>query len=140
MQSGAPAVPVRVPRTQLQRNVRHMRAIVRTPEILSGRWSFAGTNIAVADVRQAYAADPESSIRTFRRLGLTRDDIHAAFTFPFPDVRPLSISQDYASVTIHCVCGEDTPALIQDLTGAFVHCTCGRHWRIGLTCEPAGGQ
>jgi len=116
------------------------RAIVHDPEILAGRWSFAGTNVAVAEVRAAYLADPDQAIRAFRRLGLSRDDVRSAITFPFPDVRSSSITQDYASVTVHCVCGEDTSATIQELTTDMVNCACGRRWRVNVTCELVGGE
>ena len=116
------------------------RPIVRSPHVLAGRWSFAGTSVAVAEVRAAYISDPDQAIRTFRRLGLTRDDIRSAITFPFPDVRSSSITQDYASVTVHCVCGEDTSATTQELTSNVVTCACGRRWRVNVTCELVGGE
>lgn len=112
------------------------RAILRDPNILFGRWRFDGTSIAVAEVRAAYHADPQSALAAFHRQGLTREDIDSALAFSFPDVRSLSVSQDYASVTVHCVCGEDSSATLQHPTGAIVKCPCGRRWRMDLSVIP----
>ena len=60
------------------------RAILRDPDILFGRWRFDGTSIAVAEVRAAYKADPQSALATFQRQGLTRDDVNSALAFSFP--------------------------------------------------------
>jgi hypothetical protein len=116
------------------------RAIVHDPAVLAGRWSFAGTTIAVAEVRAAYIADPNQAVRAFRRLGLSRDEVYAAVTFPFPDVRSSSITQDYASVPVHCVCGEETSATIQQTTTNVVTCACDRRWRVTVACELVGGE
>jgi uncharacterized protein (DUF433 family) len=112
------------------------RAILRDPDILFGRWRFDGTKIAVAEVRAAYNADPQSAIAAFQRQGLTREDINSALAFAFPDVRSLSISQNYGSVTVHCVCGEDTSATLHQPTCAIVQCPCGRRWRIVVNVVP----
>jgi len=108
------------------------RAILRDPNILFGRWRFDGTSIAVAEVRAAYRADPKTALAAFHRHGLSGEDVIAALSFAFPDVRSLAISQDYSSITVHCVCGEDVAATIQQPVGATVKCTCGRRWRVDL--------
>jgi hypothetical protein len=41
------------------------RAILRDPDILYGRWRFDCTSIAVAEVRAAYIADPQSAMAAF---------------------------------------------------------------------------
>jgi uncharacterized protein (DUF433 family) len=108
------------------------RSILQDPGILHGRWRFDGTNLAVAEVRAAVQADPQSAAGVFRRHGISRADVRAAMQFTFPDVRPLAISQNFASVTVHCVCGEDTPTTTRQQANATVACVCGRHWRIHL--------
>lgn len=116
------------------------RAILRDQNVLFGRWRFDGTSIAVAEVRAAFCADPKGAVATFQRQGLTREDIEAAMSFAFPDVRSLAVSQNYGSITVHCVCGEDTSATIQQPTGESVRCACGRDWRIDLKITPVAGE
>ena len=69
------------------------RAILRDQNVLFGRWRFDGTSIAVAEVRAAFCADPKGAVATFQRQGLTREDIEAAMSFAFPDVRSLAVSR-----------------------------------------------
>ena len=116
------------------------RAILRDPDILYGRWRFDGTSVAVAEVRAAYIADPQSAMAAFQRQGLTREDINSALMSSFHDVRSLSVFQDYGSVTVHCVCGEDSSATLQQPTGAIVKCPCGRRWRIDVSVIPVAAE
>ena len=117
------------------------REIVRDPAILGGRWHFANTNIAIADVL-AQIPDPASRLdptatAALRETGITDEDIQAATQFPFPEVRDLHIGTVFSSVIVECVCGEDTPKGGIGPGTMIVHCACGRNWRVTIEAEPA---
>ena len=113
------------------------RAIVRDPELLDGRWHFEGTSAAVADVVTDYAASATSLPETYRFAGLTDEEVQAALTFEFPEVKDLSVTLEYGSVEVHCVCGEHTQKTgVWPLVGE-IECPCRRTWRV--TVEPVPG-
>ena len=110
------------------------RVIMRDPAVLDGRCHFAGTTVAVADVRAALGpGNPDQSADTiamFARAGLNEDEVATARNFTFPAVRELAVDLVLASVVVRCVCGEDTPATKLGLGTITVGCACNRTWRI----------
>lgn len=107
-----------------------MREIVRDPNILSGRWRFDGTSIAVADVRLDADASREAATARYRFAGLTDDEITSAMAFVFPDVRTTQVNLEYAAVVVNCACGEDTYKSGLTAMRTIVECACRRKWRI----------
>ena len=112
-----------------------VRAIVRDPAILDGRWHFEGTTTAVADVRaDYYAARDDHPTTPYHYAGLSAAEVVAALDFEFPNVRETTVEVEYASLTVHCTCGEDTSSTGIWPIAAVVPCPCRRTWRI--TVEP----
>jgi uncharacterized protein (DUF433 family) len=112
------------------------RPIVRKSDVLDGRWHFESTTIGVADVVADYMASRDGfSSETYVYAGLSQDEIAAALEFKFPATRETTVQVEYASLTVHCECGEDTPATGVWPMVAEVECPCRRRWRI--TIEPA---
>ena len=109
------------------------RAIVRDPEILGGRWRFEGTSIPIAAIRADYLASRDELRQTYEFAGLTDEDIEAALTFEFPDIRGVEVLMEYAAITVNCSCGEDTPHSATWPLNETVTCLCGRKWRITVT-------
>ena len=114
------------------------REIIRDPNVLSGRWRFEGTSIAVADVRTDADASLDRATQKYRYAGLTDEEIQAAMTFVFPDVRTTEINLEYAAVVVNCACGEDTYKSGLSEMVTIVDCACRRRWRITVTPVPAG--
>jgi uncharacterized protein (DUF433 family) len=114
------------------------RAIIRDPDILDGRWHFAGTSIAVADVVRDHEAAPTGVVETYRFAGLTGAEVQVALLFAFPAVRGVGVSLEYGSVRVDCVCGEHTQKTGVWPLIAEVECPCRRTWRV--TVEPAGKE
>jgi hypothetical protein len=109
---------------------------VRKSDVLDGRWHFESTTIGVADVVADYMASRDGfSSETYVYAGLSQDEIAAALEFKFPATRETTVQVEYASLTVHCECGEDTPATGVWPMVAEVECPCRRRWRI--TIEPA---
>lgn len=106
------------------------RDIVRDPNILSGRWRFDGTSIAIADVLNDHGADLEDAETKYRFAGLNDEDIQAAMTFVFPDVRTTQVNLEYAAVVVSCACGEDTYKSGLTPAVSIVECACRRTWKI----------
>lgn len=113
------------------------RAIVRSPEILSGRWHFEGTSIAVADVVRDYEAARSGALEPYRFAGLADTEIKVALDFSFPAVKEVSVSLEYGAVQVNCVCGEHTHKTGIWPLIAEVECPCRRKWRV--TVEPIPG-
>jgi hypothetical protein len=114
------------------------RTIVRDPTVLDGRWHFAGTTIAVAEVRAVLASTQSvpATMRTFQRAGLSDAEVQAAQEFMFPEVRALTTTVDLLSMTVHCVCGEDTPGTTLGAGTTVIACPCNRRWRVTIEAEP----
>jgi uncharacterized protein (DUF433 family) len=110
------------------------RPIVRTPEVLSGRWRIDGTDIAVAAIREDIGLGLKELTRLYQDANLTNEEIQAALGFRFPPVRDVIVEHFLTSLTVHCECGEDTPhaAIGEEVQ---VKCVCGRIWRISLNIE-----
>ena len=114
------------------------REIVRDPNVLSGRWRFEGTSVAVADVLTDAGASREHAEKKYRYAGLSDEEIQAAMTFVFPDVRTTEVNLEYAAVVVNCACGEDTYKSGLSEMVSIVDCACRRRWRITVTPVPAG--
>jgi uncharacterized protein (DUF433 family) len=118
------------------------REIVRDPHVLGGRWHFAGTTVAVADVRVSLG-DGEPSRRAdareiFTAAGLSEADVQAASDFAFPEVRGLNVVVQFTSLTVECPCGEATSKATIGPGTTIVACPCRRRWRIIVEAEPDG--
>lgn len=113
------------------------RDIIRDPNVLSGRWRFDGTSIAVADVRTDADGNLDRANEKYRYAGLTDEEIQAAMTFVFPDVRVTEVNLEYAAVVVSCACGEDTYKSGLSTEVTIVDCACRRRWRITVTPVPA---
>jgi uncharacterized protein (DUF433 family) len=115
------------------------RPIVRDPDVLGGRWHFAGTTITVADVRLLLsAADPahaQDTLAIYAAAGLTAEDLAAAQAFDFPDLHEVSIELTVPRVTVNCVCGEHTTVTAAGPALSLVPCPCGRTWRIDVAAK-----
>jgi uncharacterized protein (DUF433 family) len=109
------------------------RTIVRDPSILDGRWHFDGTTIAVATVRLDHANGGAERDGSYRFMDLTDDEIENALAFDFPSIRESSMDTLYASVVMHCECGEDTSQAMTWPTESQLLCQCGRTWLIEVT-------
>jgi uncharacterized protein (DUF433 family) len=109
------------------------RDIIRDPEILGGRWHFDGTTIAVAAVRTDHAHGGAELDGSYRFMGLSKAEIGNALAFDFPAIRVSRMETLYASVIMHCECGEDTPQATTWPTESHVECACGRVWLAEVT-------
>ena len=112
------------------------RIIVRTAEILSGRWCFDGTSISVAEMRRDHAAGYTDSSVPYHFQGLSPEEIAAALAFEFPKIRETAMMVQFGSVTVQCECGEDTHQTFSACNDAEVDCQCGRSWLISTKIEP----
>ena len=109
------------------------RTIVSNPDILGGRWHFEGTSIPVAAVRTDYAQGGADLTSSYHFMDLTNDEIQNALAFNFPAIRESLMETLYASVLMHCECGEDTPQATTWPTETQVDCACGRTWLVEVT-------
>lgn len=109
------------------------RAIVRDPEVLDGRWRFAGTSISIAAIRADYLATQEELGDQYRFAGLTDEDIQAALAFDFPEIRDVQIQMEYAAITVSCSCGEDMHSAATWPVAQTIECLCQRKWRVTVT-------
>jgi uncharacterized protein (DUF433 family) len=118
------------------------REIVRDPNVLGGRWNFAGTTVAVADVLaqlgDGHPGRLAEAIAIFPRAGLSDEDIEAAAAFSFPEIRELNVVVQFSSLTVECPCGEATSKATVGPGTSKVACPCGRRWRIIIEAEPDG--
>jgi uncharacterized protein (DUF433 family) len=105
------------------------REIVHDPNVMGGRWHFSGTGVAIAAVRQDHKSLSERD-GSYRYMNLTDEEIARALAFDFPAVRSSELDVQYASVTMHCVCGEDTPHATTWPGEIQVECPCGRVWLV----------
>lgn len=114
------------------------RPIIHDPAVLDGRWHFAGTLIAVAEVRSDYySARDDGDPHPYHYAGLTDKEVAAALSFQFPNMRDTTVEVEYASLTVHCTCGESTPATGVWPMISVVECPCRRRWRITVEPIPA---
>ena len=109
------------------------RDIIRHPDILGGRWHFNGTSVAVAAVRIDHGKDRAEQDGSYRFMHLTDEEIASALAFDFPAIREAQMDMLYASVLMHCECGEDTPQAMTWPTEKSVGCPCGRTWLVEVT-------
>jgi uncharacterized protein (DUF433 family) len=109
------------------------RKIIRHPDVLDGRWHFDGTTIAVASVRLDHANGGAEHDGSYRFMDLTEDEIGSALAFTFPAIRESSMDTLYASVVMHCECGEDTSQAMTWPTESHLQCQCGRTWLVEVT-------
>ena len=109
------------------------RAIIRSDDILGGRWRLEGTTVPIALIRIDARYGERDTLAQYRFIGLTAEELATVLAFEFPDVRRAQLTVDYASVTVHCVCGEDTPEIGVSTANTEVHCVCGRKWRLETT-------
>jgi uncharacterized protein (DUF433 family) len=112
-----------------------MRDIIRDPAILDGRWHFATTTIPIADVRNDFNSSSPEQQEGYKFPNLSPEEIRAALGFAFPVVRKTDVEVHYASVVVHCECGEDTPHATSWPT-VIVECVCKREWRVTMLVEP----
>ena len=110
------------------------RSIVRSDEILSGRWCLDGTEIAIAAILADYKLGREACLETYASSFLTEDVLDAIIAFQFPSVRDVAVRVEHYSVTVHCECGEDTTVAELWPTG-HVECICGRAWDVIVTAR-----
>jgi hypothetical protein len=109
------------------------RAFVRNPMILDGRWTVDGTSIAVAQIRADLERMSRADVmRCYRFMELTEAEIDRVAAFPFEPIRDLTLTSTFTSVTVNCLCGEDTPVVIME-TKHVAHCICGRDWNLTAT-------
>ena len=107
------------------------RTIIRDPAILGGRWHFADTAIAVAEVRLDHA-DYTGVADAYQYGTLSAEEISAALGFVFPVIRSVGLSMIYAGFTLECECGEDTHWTLTGDPSIEIPCVCGRLWRVDL--------
>jgi uncharacterized protein (DUF433 family) len=112
-----------------------MREIVRDPTVLDGRWHFAGTEIPIANVRSDYTHCPPDEQADYHFPNLSAEEVAAALAFAFPAIRSTEVEIQYASVAVHCECGETT-AQATAWPSIIVDCVCGREWRLSIQIEP----
>jgi uncharacterized protein (DUF433 family) len=112
-----------------------MRIIMRDSNILDGRWHFQGTSIPIADVRNDFRSSSPAEQRDYAFPSLSHQEIQEALSFDFPVVRGTEVDVLYASVVVHCECGEDTPQA-SSWPVSVVDCVCKREWRITISIEP----
>jgi uncharacterized protein (DUF433 family) len=117
-----------------------IRSIVRHPAVLGGRWCFADTSIAVAEVRMDYLSVKGRNPKRYRYFGLSSEEIAAALAFEFPVIRETSIQLLYAGLVIGWECGEDTPGTVVGSNPTDISCICGREWTVALTIFPKGRE
>ena len=108
------------------------REIVRRPDVLDGRWHFDGTTVAVAAVRSDHASADIGPNDTYLYSDLTGAEIADALDFVFPILRESWMDVHYASVMIHCECGEDTPRATTWPDALRIECPCGRIWLVEI--------
>ena len=112
------------------------RLIVHDPDILSGRWHVAGTQIAIADIcldhRDAQPVDGEP----YQYRDLTSAEIQHALDWEFPAVRETHTSMLLAMLTVHCECGEDTHQTVSEWPVLDIDCVCGRIWGVKVIVVP----
>lgn len=113
------------------------RTIVRDGALLSGRWHFEGTTIPIAAIRSDHHFGHSELKAQYRFMNLSDDEISAALKFTFPVIRPPLAVVDYASITMSCVCGEDTHKAATGPEVQTIECPCRRTWSIDLTPELA---
>jgi uncharacterized protein (DUF433 family) len=114
------------------------RPIVWNSDALDGRWHFEGTTIGVADVVADYLASRDGfASDMYFYAGLSQDEIAAALEFEYPATHETRVQLECASLTVHCECGEDTPATGISPMVAEVACACRRRWRITVEPVPA---
>lgn len=111
-------------------------SIVSDPDILGGRWVFAGTRIPVAIARYATTEGREWVLANYPRMTDAMIDAGLAWQFPpVQEARP--VVEDLAVV---CACGEATwceegsPAVRELSTGDHHYrCNvCGRRWSVTI--------
>jgi uncharacterized protein (DUF433 family) len=108
------------------------RAIVRDDGVLSGRWHFEGTTIPIAAIVSDHHFGHSELKTQYRFMNLSDDEISAALAFTFPVIRPSLAFVDYASITVSCVCGEDTHKAATGPEVQMIECPCRRTWSIDL--------
>lgn len=108
------------------------RAIIRDPEILSGRWRLAGTMVPIADVRRM-GGDRAAIKRRYRDIQLTDEEIDAIRAFEFPAIRDPGVTVHPTTISIYCPCGEVTD--IPNGESIRGDCPCGRSWRVSAAIE-----
>jgi uncharacterized protein (DUF433 family) len=115
------------------------REIVRDPGILGGRWRFAGTTIAVADVRRLLGAgnptEAQDTLALYAQAGLTAEELAAAQAFRFPNLREMTVAMPLSSVVVNCVCGEQSGQTAVGQGISIIPCPCGRTWRVTVAAE-----
>ena len=110
------------------------RAIVRDPEVLSGRWRLAGTLVPIADIRRQASIGEEKLKVRFEAIELSSEEIALVMAFEFPVLRDPAVSVHTTTMTIYCPCGEATDVPRGSLVKG--DCVCGRIWRVSATIEP----
>lgn len=113
------------------------RAIVRSPELLSGRWHFEGTSIPIAALLSDYRFGRDAALEQYRFMKLTDEEIDAALAFAFPVVRAATIQVQYAALVLRCECGEDLQATVAWPHTEPIACVCGRTWHTPVAIEQA---
>ena len=111
------------------------RDIVRDADILSGRWHFEGTTIPIAAIISDHDYGHDELKDQYRFMNLSDEEIKAAMAFEFPEVRDPVAYLEYASVTMECVCGEETRKAATSPEVETVECPCRRTWHLVITPE-----
>ena len=112
------------------------RLIVHDPDILSGRWHIAGTQIAIAEICLDHRDTQPRDGEPYEYRGLSSEEIQSALEFNFPAVRETHTSMLLAMLTIHCECGEDTHQTLSGWPELDIDCVCGRVWSVHVTVAP----
>jgi len=115
------------------------RRIVRSDDVLSGRWHLEGTVIPIAVIRADALYGRAELLQQYRFMRLTDDEIDAVLSFEFPPIDAVAVDLSQSSLTLRCVCGEEAFGATRIVSGGQSHsisCICGREWLLSLTPEP----
>lgn len=113
------------------------RAIVRDPDVRSGKWIIFGTRITVTDVRRwarDLTLDQINDEYHWPWLQLTQEELDACLAWEFPAGEGAELLYGH-DINVRCSCGEDMDTgwfEDRDL-GTFACEACGRVWRLELT-------
>lgn len=114
------------------------RTIIRSPDILDGRWHLEGTEIPIGEIQQTFLTTHDGPKETFRYAELSAEDIAAALDFAFPPIREAWVDLRPAMVQANCVCGEHSTTITTgEDNKAELHCVCGRSWTVQVLVAPS---
>lgn len=118
-----------------------MRAIVRDPDIRSGKWRLDGTRITVGDVRRwatQFTLEQINDDEHWPHLQLTQEELDACLAWEYPALGAARLVFG-TEICFRCACGEDieTGGFDDPHVGEFPCDTCGRSWRVDVLITQA---